>query len=147
MITLLLLVRATYFVLRTHPVRGESRIQRNANRKVATLWSERCFFYLEGNKTIGRNARRIRKKQSSRPEGRNCQQPHRAGDETQPSTGQLKKLAGQTENVIKWWFSTFAELRYLYCDVEMCDSFAEVFAANQPQAKWNRRRVEADPDK
>jgi len=37
MITLLLLVRATYVVvLRTHPIRGESHIQRNATVEVAT---------------------------------------------------------------------------------------------------------------
>jgi len=37
-ITLLLLVRATYMgvVLRAHPVRGESHIQRNTNREFAT---------------------------------------------------------------------------------------------------------------
>jgi len=37
MITLLLLVRTTYMgVLRTYPVRGEPRIQRNASGVVAT---------------------------------------------------------------------------------------------------------------
>jgi len=39
MITLLLLVRATYMygvVLHAHPVRGESHIQRNTTGKVAT---------------------------------------------------------------------------------------------------------------
>jgi len=38
MITLLLLVRATYIsvILHAHPVRGESLIQRNAKREVAT---------------------------------------------------------------------------------------------------------------
>ena len=39
MITLLLLVRATYMygvVLHAHPVRGESHIQRNATGEVAT---------------------------------------------------------------------------------------------------------------
>jgi len=38
--TLLLLVRVTYIivVLRAHPVRGESHIQRNANGEVATVW-------------------------------------------------------------------------------------------------------------
>jgi len=39
MITLLLLVRATYmygFVLHTHPVRGESHNQRNTTGEVAT---------------------------------------------------------------------------------------------------------------
>jgi len=37
-ITLLLLVHATYIgvILAAHPVRGESQIQRNANREVAT---------------------------------------------------------------------------------------------------------------
>jgi len=37
-ITVLLLVRSTYMgvVLRSHPVRGEPHIQRNANREVAT---------------------------------------------------------------------------------------------------------------
>jgi len=41
MITLLLLVRATYMygvVLHTHPVRGESHIQRNTTGEVATLY-------------------------------------------------------------------------------------------------------------
>jgi len=40
MITLLLLVRATYMngvVLHAHPVRGESHIQRNTTGEVATL--------------------------------------------------------------------------------------------------------------
>jgi len=40
MITLLLLDRATYtvcIVLCAHPVRGESHIQRNATREVATV--------------------------------------------------------------------------------------------------------------
>jgi len=40
MITLLLLVRATYMygvVLRARPVRGRPRIQRNANGEVATI--------------------------------------------------------------------------------------------------------------
>jgi len=40
MITLLLLVRATYIygvVLRVHPVRGESRNQRNTTGEVATV--------------------------------------------------------------------------------------------------------------
>jgi len=42
MITLLLLVRATYMygvVLHTHPVRGESHNQRNTTGEVATLRS------------------------------------------------------------------------------------------------------------
>ena len=41
-ITLLLLVRATYiyFVLRAHPVRGESYNQRNTTEEVATLSTE-----------------------------------------------------------------------------------------------------------
>jgi len=47
-ITLLLLVRATYIWvgLRAHSVRGEPRIQRNANREVATiaLMTIRRFF-------------------------------------------------------------------------------------------------------
>ena len=31
-------------ILRTHPVRGESRIQHNANREVATpLWALSCL--------------------------------------------------------------------------------------------------------
>jgi len=40
MITLLLLVHATYMysaVLHTHPIRGESHIQRNTTREVATV--------------------------------------------------------------------------------------------------------------
>jgi len=40
MITLLLLIRATYMygvVLHAHPVRGESHNQRNTTREVATL--------------------------------------------------------------------------------------------------------------
>ena len=40
MITLLLLVRATYMygvVLHAHPVRGESHIQRNTTGEVATV--------------------------------------------------------------------------------------------------------------
>jgi len=46
LITLLLLVRATYIyivVLRTHPVRGESQVQRNASGEVATAFSGMSF--------------------------------------------------------------------------------------------------------
>jgi len=39
MITLLLLVHALYMdvILRAHPVRGESHIQRNVNRQIGTV--------------------------------------------------------------------------------------------------------------
>jgi len=46
MITLLLLVRATYMygvVLHAHPVRGESHNQRNTTGEVATLPTKRFF--------------------------------------------------------------------------------------------------------
>jgi len=46
MITLLLLVRATYIcgiVLRTHSVRGEPHIQRNTSREVATIGCVRWY--------------------------------------------------------------------------------------------------------
>ena len=56
MITLLLLVRATYMygvVLHAHPVRGESHNQRNTTGEVATLASVQlqnftnfCFLYV-----------------------------------------------------------------------------------------------------
>jgi len=44
MITLLLLVRATYMngvVLHAHPIRGESHIQRNTTGEVAAIVSEK----------------------------------------------------------------------------------------------------------
>jgi len=49
MITLLLLVRATYMygvVLRAHPVRGESYNQRNTTGEVATVLSVKSLGFI-----------------------------------------------------------------------------------------------------
>ena len=64
MITLLLLVRATYIygvVLHAHPVRGESHNQRNTTREVATLYNvyvRLSMFVIRFSKSCSRNKKK-----------------------------------------------------------------------------------------